>query len=207
MSRVRASSRADDGMNRPIHIPLQLCCALLFIFSLAAAMLWVRSYWRCDRFERLSPKVEPFSDPLLTVESRRGALRVAWGETWAHEMTKPGVKWVSKPAMGDPWGNRVPFWTEWPHDSLLNRLGFCVSHQEDGNFLGWENVRRVSAPWWSIMVACALLPVRSGVRRIRASRRAGSMLCRVCGYDLRATPERCPECGTVAGAIPPSARK
>jgi hypothetical protein len=32
---------------------------------------------------------------------------------------------------------------------------------------------------------------------ILKKRRSLSGLCRNCGYDLRATPQRCPECGTV----------
>jgi hypothetical protein len=60
--------------------------------------------------------------------------------------------------------------------------------------------RLVSAPYWLIALAAAapaaaLLP---GVLRRRAWRRTGR--CSGCGYDIRATPDRCPECGAVPAA-------
>ena len=52
-------------------------------------------------------------------------------------------------------------------------------------------------PLWAAQFACAALPlvwIGSRARKWRFSRAPG--LCRNCGYDLRASPERCPECGT-----------
>ena len=48
-----------------------------------------------------------------------------------------------------------------------------------------------------ILIAWLLRPV---VRRYLRSRRKVDGLCPSCGYDLRATLERCPECGLIAGA-------
>ena len=52
---------------------------------------------------------------------------------------------------------------------------------------------RVSFPWWCVAVATAVLPAIGLRQRLRRRRPPG--VCPGCGYDLRATPDRCPECG------------
>ena len=59
-------------------------------------------------------------------------------------------------------------------------------------------------PLYFPLTLSLLLPTWMLIRTIIAHRRriAGEMInhCKKCGYDLRGTPERCPECGTVASA-------
>jgi hypothetical protein len=53
-------------------------------------------------------------------------------------------------------------------------------------------------PWLPTLLT-AVLPAIWLYRFLKARRAHRPGLCQHCGYDLRATPDRCPECGTVAG--------
>lgn len=73
--------------------------------------------------------------------------------------------------------------------------------------LGWGNARtRLGSivPAWAVVLTQLVLPgawiIRHLYRRRRRALVEASGRCHVCGYDLRATPERCPECGT-EGAV------
>jgi hypothetical protein len=51
---------------------------------------------------------------------------------------------------------------------------------------------------WLLVFAIATLDLLIGNRKGAALRdRPDGRLCPACGYDLRATPDRCPECGRV----------
>jgi len=55
----------------------------------------------------------------------------------------------------------------------------------------------LAIPIWFLLALFGFLPGRAVVRQLRERRHARRVgMCRVCGYDLRASPERCPECGT-----------
>ncbi len=85
--------------------------------------------------------------------------------------------------------------------------GLTGSHQFLGSTFetiqsapGWAGhpftVHRLRISYWLAAALFALMPAVFIIRTIRQRMRYKPGQCRKCGYDLRATPDRCPECGT-----------
>ena len=53
-------------------------------------------------------------------------------------------------------------------------------------------------PHWAMALATTVVPAIWLARARGRRRRRHAGLCTRCGYDMRATPDRCPECGTEA---------
>jgi hypothetical protein len=79
--------------------------------------------------------------------------------------------------------------------TVTMRAGFAwgepIASQDSPNLAGYF----VVVPYWFWTSLSTTPLVRLAWRRRRSVRRREKGLCSRCGYDLRATPARCPECG------------
>jgi hypothetical protein len=156
-----------------------LAALLSLALWLATAVLWVRSYWAADvlvgqsLFRIAAAGVSQGSIGMVFYRFPPDERRDT-PMRWEHEVQRP---WPSNPA------------------TIWQRMGFGYSSGD----------RAIVFPCWSAAVCFSALPLswawlfQTRRRRDRRSRRG---LCRSCGYDLRASAGRCPECG----AVPAEAR-
>ena len=183
---------------------LTFASALSLLLCMGTAALWVRSYWKADTLsadqlicankERWEDrKFEPWSsDGVAALTLSRLVITDPW---YVHAVLALGDK--ARPHRGHTASYPYrPLWRELPQ-SAANRMGFYFgrSNAPMPPFSVQEEVT-VACPLWFIVALALLLPVSWVIRaRGRLIRRAG--FCRRCGYDLRATTNRCPECGSV----------
>ena len=125
-------------------------------------------------------------DPAFQIASRYNGFH--------YEFDSPGAQ---------PWNYPVPASLNPKRVVWFERLGCRAVSTTTGAH--WQRGRffEFMLPLWLIVVMGSIPPLvwelryRRGRRR-RMRRSLGQ--CVACGYDLRATPQRCPECGAAAAA-------
>jgi hypothetical protein len=94
------------------------------------------------------------------------------------------------------WTAHIPGAAEWPDISeptFIPSLLYYEDRVTDGTYSNtW---RGCVVPLWLPAAATFALPALRGIVWTIRRRRRTAGLCRTCGYDLRTTSGRCPECG------------
>lgn len=164
---------------------------------LAMAALWVRSYWRRDEFifglkPRPGTPTSHRAARTFSMISSNGVLLCNY-EVADAQKDSPKFQYQTGPvgAVHTHFFSfgKGPFWAmRFESGEMSITAGSLTPDHDRESF--------VLLPYWMPTFAF-FLPVLAWyvLRKLRSRRPAGH--CTACGYDLRATPDRCPECGMV----------
>jgi hypothetical protein len=194
--------------------------AASFVLFVAVVVLWVRSYRTIDSFAWTSRggnsrEVGSFAGTVFVDEWQRitegSDLLDLFG--WNGRRGSAPSPFTRGSRWSDRYSPSAMYWTVFGFGVVAD--GSLVStiervERQGGRIMVSGEVKSVQrnqmtlvVPHWLLAVATAVLPLRAGLllwrsRRSRRCRAGG--LCGRCGYDLRASPGQCPECGTTADA-------
>ena len=194
-------------MKRLVRILLVALSVVSLLLCAAVVAVYVRSYFVAETFDWVSPRRDGMRH-VYWVRGRIGlavqtnAMTPAQMRMMNVEFNPPaGVQYRRQGAehRRDRPDDLEPGWSWFRPTADRGWGGFRYRAGRLGVF---SNLRQWVVPFWALAAvlgpagAIALLHLR---RRLREWRMRGENRCVGCGYDLRATPDRCPECGrTVA---------
>jgi hypothetical protein len=189
-------------IRRVLRIFANVMAALSLLLCMAVGYLWVRSYWKTDGWERTPYFAQINVYRQDRIQTSRGQFLLDLrgfkiDDGFVQRMRKATEKgdypdrW-ERARLVTHWRPRTEHWWE--------KVGLYVRWQTNfqlGSVPGAGVFWFVVVPYWVLVLVTMAWPVVWSVRWWRRRRwRPG--LCRDCGYDLRASPQRCPECGAVA---------
>jgi hypothetical protein len=187
--------------------------AVSLLMLIGISTIWVASYrktFSVEHFYYIQPDGKPLAkdailpSPVIGYMNYRVYATIGCLVAIRYKMAYSGTLWPEDGVSPqDRWG----YWIDAPlsvavvdYDILARggstRFGFGFPNENDGRLNASFN-QALMFPDWFVALLFAILPAIWLYRWRRSRRRFAAHLCQTCGYDLRATPERCPECGTI----------
>jgi len=174
--------------------------ASLLVFSVVVALWVARRHWQPSvSLGRDRTFVRSFSVGSVPIGVQ---FRYYWADgewEWIREVDEPQPGWRFRFALHTGHMRYYPPGTGF-HCSVLGFRFFAYRGAESIRaaryaFDGESGQCELLVPHWFLAAIAAILPGLRLARMHRHHRRRRRGMCVNCGYDLRATKNRCPECG------------
>ncbi|HVT90864.1 MAG TPA: hypothetical protein VHD56_18565 [Tepidisphaeraceae bacterium] len=183
------------------------------IFLVLLFAEWLHSYRVFNRLQYTSENlsVEHEQATNICLDSGSGNLRISCDSLWSRHL--PQFQAALKVSGKDIGTKRNWDWVSYhiTDNPVLGMISSAMRNTSGGEFIwdtritgtpaaGFERRRTIiGVPYWAVFLVLMAPSLLLGViylnRQVVLQQRQSMGQCIFCGYDMRASPDRCPECG------------